>query len=119
MELFRRGDWIPYFGPITENEGSKDFDWIEKEGKDKIYIINKLKDYLGKTDLSFDVDYEYDYSTSDFGDVEYFGKIWFDTDDGGEHYVELIENSKGNFRYDVYKTEMDCQQYVIDCSKSP
>jgi hypothetical protein len=119
MELFRRGDWIPYFGPITENEGSKDFDWIEKEGKDKIYIINKLKDYLGKTDLSFDVDYEYDYSTSDFGDVEYFGKIWFDTDDGGEHYVELIENSKGNFRYDVYKTEMDGQQYVIDGSKSP
>jgi len=119
MELFRRGDWIPYFGPITENEGSKDFDWIEKEGKDKIYIINKLKDYLGKTDLSFDVDYEYDYSTSDFGDVEYFGKIWFDTDDGEEHYVELIENSKGNFRYDVYKTEMDGQQYVIDGSKSP
>lgn len=119
MELFRRGDWIPYFGPITENEGSKDFDWIEKEGKDKIYIINKLKDYLGKTDLSFEVDYEYDYSTSEFGDVEYFAKIWFDTDDGEEYYVELIENSKGNFRYDVFKTEMDGQQYVIDGSKSP
>ena len=119
MELFRRGDWIPYLDSITENEGSKDFDWIEKEGKDKIYIINKLKDYLGKTDLSFEVDYEYDYSTSEFGDVEYFAKIWFDTDDGEEYYVELIENSKGNFRYDVFKTEMDGQQYVIDGSKSP
>lgn len=119
MELFRRGDWIPYLDSITENEGSKEFDWIEKEGKDKIYIINKLKDYLGKTDLSFEVDYEYDYSTSEFGDVEYFAKIWFDTDDGEEYYVELIENSKGNFRYDVFKTEMDGQQYVIDGSKSP
>ena len=80
---------------------SNDFDWIKNEGKERIYIIEKLKKWVKKNNMDADFDLEYDKGYNNEKEVEeYFGKIWFSSD---EHYFIELYETKDGFKSRLYE----------------
>ena len=97
---------------LRENE----LDWIKNEGKERIYIIEKLKKWVKKNNMDADFDLEYDKGYNNEKEVEeYFGKIWFSSD---EHYFIELYETKDGFKARFYELFAEENEYLHNWGKS-
>ena len=93
---------------------SEDLEWILDEGKDKTYIIEKLKETFKEYGVYVDWDLDYDRNVNPDGYYEeYFGRFWYEATGGRAYFIDLYESSEGFF-FRLYKLDETDDQYYID-----
>ena len=94
---------------------SNELGWIEDVGQNRTYVLDNLKKFFNKKNISVDWEHDYDENQTSHGDTEvYFGRFWFDGDNNNEYFIELYETNGGKMFFNLYTYDKKDDQYYME-----